>query len=86
MAIKEACDAVALPQATYYRQTKITVVNKCPNQVWAWDVTKLKGPHAWQFYFLYTIVDLYSRKVVGWMVAERENAKHAKHAYSPAWE
>ncbi|MBK7838870.1 MAG: transposase family protein [Candidatus Obscuribacter sp.] len=44
-------------------------------------MTKLKGPHAWQFYFLYTIVDLYSRKVVGWMVAERENAKHAKRLF-----
>lgn len=45
-----------------------------PNQVWSWDITKLKGPHKWSYYYLYVIMDIYSRNVVGWMVAERESA------------
>ncbi len=49
-----------------------------PNQVWTWDITKLRGPTKGVFYFLYTILDIYSRKVVGWTVAERESDKVAK--------
>ncbi len=48
-----------------------------PNQVWAWDITKLPGPRPGVFYFVYVLLDLFSRYVVGWMVAERENAKLA---------
>jgi len=44
-----------------------------PNQVWSWDITKLKGPVRWRYYYLYVILDIYSRCVVGWMVAERES-------------
>ncbi len=43
-----------------------------PRQVWSWDITKLKGAAKGQFYFLYVILDIYSRYVVGWLVAERE--------------
>lgn len=43
------------------------------NQVWSWDITKLKGPKAWQHYNLYVIMDIFSRYVVGWMIAERES-------------
>jgi putative transposase len=45
-----------------------------PNQVWSWDITKLKGPVKWSYFYLYVIMDIYSRCVVGWMVAERESA------------
>ena len=45
-----------------------------PNQVWSWDITRLKGPVKWSYYQLYTILDIYSRYVVGWMVAFRESA------------
>jgi len=45
-----------------------------PNQVWSWDITKLKGPRTWSYYHLYVIIDIYSRCVVGWMVADRESA------------
>ena len=45
-----------------------------PNQVWSWDITKLKGPRAWTYFYLYVILDIFSRYVVGWMVAERELA------------
>ncbi len=43
-----------------------------PNQVWTWDITKLLGPAKWTYYYLYVILDIYSRYVVGWMLAERE--------------
>jgi putative transposase len=43
-----------------------------PNQVWSWDITKLKGPVKWTYYYLYVILDLFSRYAVGWMLASRE--------------
>ena len=49
-----------------------------PNQVWSWDITKLKGPAKWTYYHLYVILDIFSRYVVGWMVAHREQAVLAK--------
>ena len=49
-----------------------------PNEVWSWDITKLLGPSKWTYYYLYTILDVYSRYVVGWMVAYRESAKLAE--------
>lgn len=48
-----------------------------PNQVWTWDITKLPGPQKWTSYYLYAILDMYSRYVVGFMVAERENSELA---------
>ena len=49
-----------------------------PNEVWSWDITKLKGPGKWTYYHLYVILDIYSRCVVGWMLADRESANLAK--------
>lgn len=49
-----------------------------PNEVWSWDITKLKGPAKWTYYYLYVILDIFSRYVVGWMVAERESAALAQ--------
>jgi putative transposase len=49
-----------------------------PNQVWSWDITKLKGPVKWTYYYLYVILDILSRYVVGWMVARRESGTLAK--------
>ena len=49
-----------------------------PNQVWSWDITKLKGPAKWTYFHLYVILDIFSRYVVGWMVAHREQAVLAK--------
>lgn len=45
-----------------------------PNEVWSWDITKLRGPEKWTCYYLYVIMDIYSRYVVGWMLAARESA------------
>ena len=48
-----------------------------PNEVWSWDITKLLGPQKWSYYHLYVILDIYSRYVVGWMLAHREAASLA---------
>lgn len=48
------------------------------NQVWSWDITKLKGPVKWRHYCLYVILDIFSRYVVGWMIARRESSVLAK--------
>jgi len=45
-----------------------------PNQVWSWDITKLKGPEKWSYFQLYVIIDIFSRYIVGWMIAHRESA------------
>lgn len=49
-----------------------------PNQVWSWDITKLKGPAKWTYFYLYVILDIFSRYVVGWMLAQRESAELAQ--------
>ena len=49
-----------------------------PNQCWSWDITKLKGPVKWSYYYLYVVLDIFSRYVVGWMVATQENSRLAK--------
>ncbi len=48
-----------------------------PNQVWSWDITKLLGPQKWTYYYLYVILDIYSRYVTGWMLAHCESASLA---------
>ena len=49
-----------------------------PNQLWSWDITKLLGPVKWTYFYLYVILDVFSRYVTGWMVAMRESAELAK--------
>ncbi len=49
-----------------------------PNELWSWDITKLLGPAKWTYYYLYTILDVFSRYAVGWMVAHRESASLAE--------
>ncbi len=49
-----------------------------PNQLWSWDITKLKGPVKWTYYYLYVILDVFSRYVVGWMAALQESATLAQ--------
>ena len=49
-----------------------------PNQIWSWDITKLLGPVKWNYFYLYVILDIFSRYVVGWMVATRESAALAE--------
>lgn len=52
-----------------------------PNQVWSWDVSKLKGPKKFQYFYLYTVIDIYSKLVVGWTVAESEKSEIAKDLF-----
>ena len=49
-----------------------------PNEVWSWDITKLMGPAKWTYFYLYVILDIFSRYVVGWMLAYRESGELAK--------
>ena len=49
-----------------------------PNEVWSWDITKLLGPAKWTYFYLYVILDIFSRYVVGWMLAPRETAALAE--------
>jgi putative transposase len=49
-----------------------------PNQLWSWDITKLRGPAKWTYYSLYVILDVFSRYVTGWMIAYRESADLAQ--------
>jgi putative transposase len=55
-----------------------------PNQVWSWDITKLRGPAKWTYFALYTVIDIFSRYVVGWMIAERESAELARQLIGTA--
>lgn len=59
--------------------TKPELLATGPNQVWSWDITKLRGPGKWQYYCLYVIMDIFSRYVVGWLVTERETGRLAQH-------
>ena len=71
---------------------KPELIAEGPNQVWSWDITKLIGPEKWTYFYLYVIIDIFSRRVVGWCVADTESAALfkplfqdavAKHAVSP---
>jgi putative transposase len=64
-------------QATHPAKVKPELVAGGPNEVWSWDITKLRGPAKWTWYHLYVILDIFSRYAVGWMVASRESAELA---------
>lgn len=65
-------------QARHPAYAKPELVATAPNQIWSWDITKLKGPVAYLYFSLYVILDLFSRYVVGWMVAAHESARLAE--------
>jgi putative transposase len=58
--------------------TKPELLATGANQLWTWDISKLHGPGKWTYYYLYVILDVFSRYVVGWMIAERESAELAE--------
>jgi transposase InsO family protein len=66
-------------QLTHPQYSKPELLASGPNEVWSWDITKLRGPEKWTYYYLYVIIDIYSRCVVGWMLAHRESADLAKN-------
>jgi putative transposase len=61
-------------QARHPQYAKPELLATQPNEVWSWDITKLLGPVKWTYFYLYVILDIFSRYVVGWMVARRESA------------
>ncbi len=65
-------------QSTPRHYKKPELLATKPNELWSWDITKLKGPTKWTYFYLYKIIDVYSRNVVGWMVAYRESAELAE--------
>jgi putative transposase len=71
--VRERRDQLRHPQ---YAKPELLATR--PNQVWSWDITKLRGPAKGTYYQLYVILDIYSRYVVGWMVALRENGELAR--------
>jgi putative transposase len=71
--VKERRDQVRRP---HYVAPELLATR--PNEVWSWDITKLLGPAKWTYFYLYVILDIFSRYVVGWMVAPRESAALAE--------
>ena len=65
-------------QATHPAAKKPELLATKPNQVYSWDITKLLGPVKWTWFYLYVLIDIYSRYVPGWMLAHAENAKLAE--------
>ena len=61
--------------------TKPELLAEAPNTVWSWDITKLKGPAKWTYFYLYVIIDIFSRRVVGWCVADAESAVMFKELF-----
>jgi putative transposase len=65
-------------QLRYPSYQKPELLATAPNQLWSWDITKLLGPQKWTYYYLYVLLDVFSRYVVGWLVAHRESAALAE--------
>ena len=55
-----------------------------PNQVWSWDITKLMGPAKWSYFYLYVIIDIFSRRIVAWQIADAESAALFKPLFDDA--
>jgi putative transposase len=72
--VKERRDQLSHPS-----YTKPELLATAPNQVWSWDITKLLGPVKWSYFYLYVIMDIFSRYVVGWLVTDRESASLAQN-------
>ena len=71
--VRERRDVLRHP---HYQRPELLATG--PNQVWSWDITKLLGPVRWSYFHLYVLLDIYSRYVVGWLLADREKAGLAK--------
>lgn len=65
-------------QLRHPQYSKPELLATAPNQVWTWDITKLLGPAKWSYFYLYVVLDIFSRYVVGWMLARSESAELAR--------
>jgi putative transposase len=72
-------------QLRHPNYAKPELLATAPNQVWSWDITKLLGPVKWTYYYLYVLLDIFSRYVVGWLIAERESSRLAEELISESW-
>lgn len=79
--VRERRDRARRPQ--YHRPE---LVATRPNQVWSWDITKLRTPYAFVYLYLYVILDIFSRYVVGWMIAEQQTSALAKRLIAESFE
>lgn len=73
-------------QLRHPKYTAPELVATRPNELWSWDITKLRGPVKWSYFYLYVVMDVYSRKVVGWMIAPRESLALAKRLFESCYE
>ena len=71
--VRERRDQIRHPR---YQAPELIATGR--NEVWSWDITKLLGPTKWTYFYLYVILDIFSRYVVGWMLGYRESAELAK--------
>jgi putative transposase len=81
---EEVRDRRDVARHTHYTAPELLATR--PNELWSWDITKLKGPARWNWYHLYVVLDVFSRYVVGWMVAPRESATLAQRLISTSCE
>lgn len=73
-------------RARRHEYVKPELLATAPNRVWSWDITKLKGPVKGELFYVYTVLDLYSRFVVGWMIARSENGLLARKLFEETCE
>jgi transposase InsO family protein len=73
-------------QRTHPVYQKPELLAEAPNQVWSWDITKLMGPEKWSYFYLYVILDIFSRRVVGWRIEHSESASQFKELFIDAME
>ena len=72
----QSCERRQQRHHPVYQKPELLAIQQ--NQVWSWDITKLKGAQKWTYFHLYVILDIFSRYVVGWMIAHRESAELAQ--------
>ena len=73
---QEVRERRALTMRPNYQKPELLATR--PNELWSWDITKLRGASKWTYYYLYVILDVFSRYVVGWMIAPRESDELAE--------
>ena len=73
-------------QLTHPAYAKPELLAERPNELWSWDITKLLGPAKWSYYYLYVLLDVFSRYAVGWTVQHRESAAVAEQLIAQAAE
>lgn len=74
------------PQRQHPPRQKPQLLAAAPNQLWSWDITKLRSPYKHVFFYLYVILDVFSRYVVGWMIAEQESAELAQQLITQSYQ